>query len=121
MVFLRAIAAVEASRAKARGEEKTGVDIVARALREPSCQIVENAGGEGEVVVEQILEKTGRYGYDAARGEFTDMFKAGIIDPAKVTRVALESAASVAGLMLTTDVLLTDLKDEEKQIANAIR
>ena len=121
VVFLRAISAVQAGRAKARGEEKIGVDIVARALREPSCQIVENAGGEGEVVVEQILQKTGRYGYDAARGEFTDMLKAGIIDPAKVTRVALESAASMAGLMLTTDVLLTDLKDEEKQIANAVR
>ena len=121
VVFLRAIAAVEAARGKARGEEKIGADIVAQALRGPTRQIVDNAGGEGEVVVEQLLEKSGRYGYDARRGEFGDMFKAGIMDPAKVARIALESAASVAGLMLTTDVLLTDLKDEDEQIAKAVR
>jgi chaperonin GroEL len=121
VVFLRAIAALEAGRAKARGEEKVGFDIIAGALRAPTCQIVENAGGEGAVIVEQILEKSGRYGYDAHSGEFTDMFKAGIIDPAKVARIALESAASVAGLMLTTDVLVTELKDEDKQTAHAIR
>jgi chaperonin GroEL len=121
VVFLRAIEAVEAGRAKARGDEKIGFDIVARALRAPTRQIAKNAGAEGEVIVEQVLEKPARTGYDARTGEFVDMFKAGIIDPAKVARIALESAASVAGLMLTTDVLLTDLKDEEKKIEHAVR
>ncbi|MCP4246586.1 MAG: chaperonin GroEL [bacterium] len=121
VVFLRAIEAVTAARSKGRGEEKVGFDIIGRALRQPTRQIVDNAGGEGDVVVEQILAKKGRFGYDAAKGEFTDMFKAGIIDPAKVARIALESASSVAGLMLTTDVLLTDLKDEDKKIAKAVR
>jgi len=121
VAYLRAIEVVQAARTKGRGDEKIGFDIVARALREPTRQIVENAGGEGEVVVEQILEKTGRFGYDASAGEFTDLFKAGIIDPAKVARVALESAASVAGLMLTTDVLVTDLKKDDKKIEHAVR
>jgi len=73
--------------------------------------------------VSQILEKTGAYGYDACKREFTDLVKAGIVDPAKVVRIALENAASIAGLMLTTEVLLTDLKDEEKDkpIAHAVR
>lgn len=121
VVFLRAIDAVTKVRANVRGDEKIGVEIVARALRCPTRQIVENRGGEGEVVVEQILEKTGTYGYDARTDEFVDMFQAGIVDPAKVARTALQSAASVAGLMLTTEVLVTDLKDEKKEIAQAVR
>jgi len=121
VVFLRAIEAVNKARQNARGDEKVGVDIVAHALRCPTRQIVANRGGEGEVVVEQILEKTGAYGYDAREDRFGDMFQAGIVDPAKVARTALQSAASVAGLMLTTEVLVTDLKDEKKEIANAIR
>ncbi|MFQ5490397.1 MAG: chaperonin GroEL, partial [Phycisphaerae bacterium] len=121
VVFLRAIAAIDGVRSKARGDEKIGCDILARALKEPTRQIVANAGAEGDVIVEQILEKSGRQGYDARAGEFVDMIKAGIIDPAKVARVALESAASVAGLMLTTDVLMTDLKDDAKQIDHAVR
>ncbi len=121
VVFLRAIEAVESARAKARGDQKIGFQIVARSLREPTRQIAENAGAEGDVIVEQILEKTGRYGYNARDGEFTDMIKAGIIDPAKVARIALESAASVAGLMLTTDVLVTDLKDDDKKTGRAVQ
>ena len=121
VAFLRAIAAVTKSRERARGDEKIGTDILAQALRAPTRQIVCNGGGEGDVVVEQILEKSGPYGYDALRGEFCDMVKAGIIDPAKVARVALESAASVAGLLLTTELLVTDLKDPKKAIEHAIR
>ena len=121
VAFLRAIPAVNAVRGKVRGDEKIGVDIVAQALRSPTRQIVFNAGGEGDVVVEQILEKTGAYGFNARTGEFVDMVKAGIIDPAKVSRVALENAASVAGLVLTMEVLVTDVKDEEKKIAHAVR
>jgi len=114
VVFLRAIADVEKARVKARGDEKLGFDIVINALKGPTCQIVENAGGQGDVVVAELLEKQGNIGYDANKGQFVDMVKAGIIDPAKVARSALQNAASVAGLMLTTNVLVTDLKDEEK-------
>jgi chaperonin GroEL len=121
VAFLRAIPAVEAAAAKAKGDVQLGSEIVALALRAPTRQIADNAGAEGEVIVEQILEEKGHYGYDARKGEFCDMVKAGIIDPAKVARVALENAASVAGLMLTTEVLLTDLKEEEKKIDKAVR
>jgi len=121
VAFLRAISAVEAVRNKARGDEKIGVDIVEKALRAPTRQLVSNTGMEGDVVIEQILEKSGSYGFDVRKREYTDLVKAGIIDPAKVARVALESAASVAGLMLTTEVLVTDLKDEDKKIERSVR
>ena len=121
VAFLRAIPAVEKVRASAPGDEAIGVDIILEALRAPTRQLVENSGAEGEVVVERILEKAGGFGYDVRRGEFVDMLKEGIIDPAKVSRVALESAASVAGLLLTTEVLVTDLKDEEKRIDRSVR
>ncbi|RJP33785.1 MAG: chaperonin GroEL [Phycisphaerales bacterium] len=119
--FLRAIPAVQKVRDKARGDEKTGVDIVAQALRVPTRQIAANAGEDGDVIVEQVLERKGNEGYDARKREFVDMVKAGIIDPAKVCRVALENAASVAGLLLTTEVLLTDLKEDAKEVLHAIR
>jgi chaperonin GroEL len=118
-IFLRAIAQIEAARSKAKGDEKIGYDILCKALKAPTRQIVDNGGGEGEVIVEQLLEKTGDIGYDANKGEFVDMFKAGIIDPAKVARSALQNAASVAGLMLTTNVIITDLKDDDKENAEA--
>ena len=121
VAFLRAIPAVDKTRERARGDEKLGVDIVSTALCSPTRQLVCNCGREGEVVVEQIREKSGAYGFDVRKGEFVDMIKAGIIDPAKVARVALQSAASVAGLMLTTEVLVTELKEDEKAIANAVR
>jgi len=117
VVFLRAISQVEKARAKVRGDEKIGFDIVSKALKAPTNQIVDNSGDQGDVVVAQLLEKLqkrGNTGYDANTGQFVDMLKAGIIDPAKVARTALETAASVAGLMLTTNVLVTDLKDEDK-------
>ncbi|GMU37243.1 MAG: chaperonin GroEL [Phycisphaerae bacterium] len=121
VAFLRAIAAVDAVRGKARGDEKTGVDIIAHALRIPTRTIVENCGEDGEVIIEQVLEKPGSFGYDARKGEFTDLLKAGVVDPAKVSRVALENAASVAGLLLTTEVMLTELKEDAKPAAHAIR
>ena len=114
VVFLRAIAEVEKARARAKGDEKIGFDIITKALKAPTTQIVENCGEKGDVIVAQLLEKGQNIGYDANTGTFVDMFKAGIIDPAKVARTALEMAASVAGLMLTTNVLLTELKDKEK-------
>jgi chaperonin GroEL len=118
VVFLRAIREVEKAKAKAKGDEKIGFDIVINALKTPTAQIVENSGEHGDVVVEQLLErleKEKNLGYDANTGQLVDMFGAGIIDPAKVARTALEMAASVAGLMLTTSVLVTELKDKDKE------
>jgi chaperonin GroEL len=114
IVFLRAIAEVEKARAKAKGDEKIGFDIVINALKAPTTQIVDNCGEQGDVIVAQLLEKGKNIGYDANTGQFVDMLKVGIIDPAKVARTALEMAASVAGLMLTTNVLVTELKDKDK-------
>jgi len=125
VAFLRAIEAVENGKRQAKGDEKIGFDILSAALRAPTRQIVDNAGEDGEVVVDQILEnKSESYGYNAATGDFVDMFKAGIIDPTKVARTALLNAASVSGLALTTDVMLTELKekkgDEEPLVAGAV-
>jgi chaperonin GroEL len=114
VVFLRAIEAVENARSKAKGDERIGFDIVAEALRSPAQQIADNAGDDGEVIAAEILEsKNLSWGYNAATSEFGDMFKLGIIDPAKVSKTALLNAASVAGLALTTDVMLTDLKEKK--------
>ena len=123
VVFLRAMEAVQKARAKASGEEKMGFDIIADALRAPARQIISNAGEDGDVIIEQILEESGAHGYDARACAFGDMIEAGILDPAKVARVALENAASVAGLMLTTEVLITELKedDEKSRIARSVR
>ncbi|MBN1816392.1 MAG: chaperonin GroEL [Sedimentisphaerales bacterium] len=117
VAFLRAIPEVEKARSKAKGDERIGFDILCGALKAPTQQIVDNGGGDGDVIVAQLLEKSGNIGFDALSGEFVDMFKAGIIDPAKVAQTALQNAASVAGLMLTTNVLITDLPDNEKDKA----
>jgi chaperonin GroEL len=112
--FLRAIDAVESAKSKARGDEKIGFDIVIEALRAPARQIADNAGEDGEVIVDEILSnKNPSWGYNAGTGEFVDMWKAGIIDPTKVSRTALLNAASVSALALTTEVLLTELKEGE--------
>jgi chaperonin GroEL len=125
VTFLKAIKEVEKARSKAKGDEKTGFDIVIGALKTPTAQIVDNAGEYGDVVVAQLLEKLEKdknVGYNANTGEFVDMIKAGIVDPAKVARTALEMAASVAGLMLTTNVLVTELKDEDAEpVAGSVR
>ena len=121
VALLRAIKAVKTARANATGDEQLGFDIISGALRAPTRQLVDNTGLEGEVIVEQILAKKGNEGFDVRQRKFRDMVEAGIIDPAKVVRIALENAASVAGLMLTTEVLVTDLKDEEKKIEHAVR
>ena len=116
VAFLRGIEAVENGKSRAKGDEKIGFDIVAQALRSPTQQIADNAGEDGEVVVDEILtNKNPNWGYDAAAGEFGDMFKLGIIDPTKVAKTALQNAASVAGLALTTDVLITELKEKKGQ------
>ncbi len=117
--FLRAIAAVEAARSKAKGDERYGFDIVAEALRAPARQIAQNAGVDGDLVCEKVLERDGGWGYNAATGEYQDLAKAGIIDPALVSKTALTNAASVAGLMLTTDVLVTELKEDAEPATGA--
>ncbi|HDY65986.1 MAG TPA: molecular chaperone GroEL, partial [Phycisphaerae bacterium] len=120
--FLTAIDAVEKARAKAKGDEKIGVDIVAKALKSPTRQIADNTGAEGEVVVAEILEKGGKVGFNARTGEYVNMVAAGIIDPAKVSRTALQNAASVAGLLLTTNLMVTeyDKKNDEEPVPGAV-
>ena len=121
--FLCCIAAVEAVRGKVRGDEKIGVDIVARALRAPTGQIANNTGEDGDVVVAEILDNGCKKGYNARTGEYVNMIQAGIIDPAKVSRTALQNAASVAGLLLTTDLMVTDYDEkaeDDAMVAQAI-
>jgi chaperonin GroEL len=116
VALLRAASAVDAL--KLEGDEKVGAHIVRRALEEPIRQIVENAGLEGSVIVEKVkAEKVVTRGFDAESLEFVDMIQAGIIDPTKVERVALENAASVASLLLTTEALITDLPEEKAAAA----
>src|SRR5207249_1447835 len=108
-------------RVKAEGDEKVGAMIVKRALEEPSRQIVENAGLEGSVIVENVKSETApNRGYDADSLEYVDMVQAGIIDPTKVERVALQNAASIASLLLTTEALITDIQEEKSAAAPAM-
>jgi chaperonin GroEL len=121
VALIRAIDAVEAARKKARGDQKFGFDIVMQALERPACQIAENAGEDGVVVVDKVRNSgKGAFGFDASTLEFTDLVKAGIIDPALVVITALQNAASVAGLMLTTDVLITEIDDDDEPVEHAI-
>ena len=111
VALVRAKAVLENLKA-ANADEATGIQIVNRAIESPLRTIVENAGGEGSVVINKVLEGKDNYGYDAKSDSYVDMMSAGIIDPKKVTRVALENAASVAGMILTTECALTDIKEE---------
>src|SRR6266699_3571009 len=116
--LLRAIAAVE--KLKLHDDEAVGAGIVKRALEEPSRQIALNAGHEGAVVIGKIRDsKEENFGFNAETGEYGDMVKMGVIDPAKVTRLALQNAASIAGLMLTTEALIADIKEDNKAAAAA--
>jgi chaperonin GroEL len=116
--LLRALPALE--KIKAEGDEHVGVGIVRRALEEPARQIAHNAGFEGAVVIGKIRDsKDEHFGFNADTGEYVDLVKAGVIDPAKVTRLALQNAASIAGLMLTTEALVAELKEDDKKAAAA--
>ena len=112
MVLLRALPALDS--VKARGDEKIGVDIVRRALEEPIRQIAENAGAEGSIVVQRVKEGKGDFGFNAETESYEDLIAAGIIDPTKVTRIALQNAASIAGLMVTTECMVTEIPEKEK-------
>src|SRR6059036_3786597 len=95
-------------------DEKVGVAIVRRAIEEPTRQLADNAGKEGALVVEEVKKRKGNEGYDVSADEYTDLVKAGIVDPTKVTRTALQNAASIAGLLLTTEALVTEIPEKEK-------
>lgn len=111
VALLRAKASL-ASLKSTNADEATGIQIISRAVEAPLRTIVENAGLEGSVVVAKVAEGKGDFGYNAKTDEYVDMLKAGIIDPKKVTRVALENAASVAGMILTTECALVDIKED---------
>ena len=110
--YIRALEALEGLKGD-NADEQTGINIVERAIEEPLRQIVTNAGGEGAVVVQKVREGKGDFGYNARTNEYEDMRAAGIVDPAKVARVALENAASIAGMFLTTECLIVDKPEKE--------
>jgi len=117
VTFIRALSVLE--KLKLDGDEQIGVNIVRRALEEPLRQIAQNAGVEGAVVLSKVrAEKGENYGYNAETDTYGDLVKEGVIDPAKVTRIALQNAASIAGLMLTTEALIADIPTEDKTPAN---
>jgi len=122
VALIRTQEAVLAAKKKSKGDdEKLGFDIIAKALEAPCRQIAENAGFDGDLVVEKVKEqKVASHGFNAATGEYTDLVKAGIIDAALVAKTALINAASVAGLMLTTDVLIAELKDDTRAEVGAV-
>ncbi|MCD9853407.1 chaperonin GroEL [Epilithonimonas sp. JDS] len=111
VALVRAVAALNFEGSNA--DETTGIKIIKRAIEEPLRQIVTNAGGEGSVIVAKVAEGTGDFGYNAKTDEYVNMLEAGIIDPTKVTRVALENAASVSGMLLTTECVITEVKSAE--------
>jgi chaperonin GroEL len=113
VALLRCREAVEKARGQAKGDERIGVDIILHALEAPIRQIAENGGIDGSVVADEVSERDVTVGYDANSGQYVDMMKAGIIDPVKVVRVALTNAASIAGLLLTTEALVTNLEKED--------
>ena len=112
VALLRTIPAIE--KLKLDGDEQIGVNIVRNAVESPLRALTENAGVEGAVVVQEVLSKKGTTGYDVAADKYTDLIKAGVVDPAKVTRSALQNASSIAALLLTTECLITDVPEEEK-------
>ncbi|MBN2563839.1 MAG: chaperonin GroEL [Phycisphaerae bacterium] len=114
VALLRCIDLVKKAAEQESGDVKTGMNIAIRALEFPTRQIAENSGKDGAVVVAQVLEGKGNFGYDARKDRFCDLVEAGIIDPAKVVRTALQNAASVAGMLLMTDVMVTEFKKKDK-------
>jgi len=120
VALIRVIPAVEKLRSELQGDEKLGAAIILRALEEPTRYIASNSGHDGGVIAEEVKSKSGAVGFDANTGNFVDMFEAGIIDPTKVTRTALQNAASIAALMLTTEAMITNIKDDEKEGGPAI-
>lgn len=117
LTLLRAIDAIERDEANCDGDERTGMRILKRALEAPTRQIAENSGADGGVVVGKMREGTGNFGFDAATGKYVDLMEAGIIDPTKVVRLALENAVSVAGVLLLTEATMTEAPEEKAHAA----
>src|SRR5690348_14717208 len=113
VALLRCLTAIDTVKPE-NDDEQIGVDIVRRAVEEPTRALAENAGVEGSIVVQEIKKRKGNEGYNAASGEYEDLVKAGVVDPKKVTRSALQNAASIAGLLLTTECLITEIPEKEK-------
>ena len=107
VAYIRCVAKLEGLKGD-NDDETTGIEIVRRAIEEPLRQIVNNAGLEGAVVVQKVMEGEGDFGYNARTDRYENLFESGVIDPAKVTRVALENAASIAGMFLTTECVIAD-------------
>jgi len=116
LALLRCIGAVAAVERDTEGDERTGVQCLKRALESPARQIAENSAVDGGVVVHRMIESTGAQGFDAARGEYVDLFEAGIVDPTKVVRVALENAVSVASVLLLTEATMTEVPEKERPL-----
>jgi len=114
VALVRCLEAIEKVKG-ANDDERIGVDIVKRAIESPTRELANNAGVEGSVVVEEVKRRKGNEGYDVATGEYTDLVKAGIVDPKKVTRTALQNAASIAGLLLTTECLITEIPEKKEK------
>jgi chaperonin GroEL len=118
LALLRCIEVVTQEEARSEGDEKTGVQILKRALSAPARQIADNSAVDGGVVVAKMLEGQGNFGFDAARNIYVDLVETGIIDPTKVVRVALENAVSVAGVLLLTEATMTELPERKKETSN---
>ena len=119
LALLRASAAVAALEGETHGDERTGIQILRRALEAPARQIAENSAADGGVVVDRMMNGTGNTGFDAARKQFVDLIEAGIVDPVKVVRIALENAVSVASVLLLTEATMTEVPEKEKERAPA--
>jgi chaperonin GroEL len=114
VAFIRAQKALDSL--KLQGDEHTGLEIVRRAVEAPLRQLADNAGQEGALIVQEVKKRSGNEGYDVAANQYTDLLKAGIVDPTKVTRTALQNASSISGLLLTTEALVTELPEKEKPL-----
>jgi chaperonin GroEL len=119
LALLRAIQAVDTEAARLEGDERSGAQILRRALEVPARQIAENSGVDGGVVVDRMRNGTGNLGFDAASGKYVDLVEAGIIDPTKVVRLALENAVSVAGVLLLTEATMTEVPEAKPETAAA--
>jgi chaperonin GroEL len=111
VALIRAIEAIKDLKGD-NEDENTGIDIIRRSLEEPLRQIVANAGGEGAIVIQKVKEGKGDFGYNARTEVFENLYEAGVIDPTKVVRIAVENAASIAGMLLTTEAVIADEKEE---------
>jgi len=120
VALLRCAMALESSITQLSGDEQIGAQIVRRAIEAPLRQLCQNAGVEGALIVKEVLNSSGSHGYNVATGKFEDLIKAGVVDPTKVTRVALQNASSVAGLLLTTECMITDFPEEKSSASSGM-